>query len=546
MIRIIGFLLIVGVAALGVIWFADRPGDVVVTWQGMRIETSLMVLGAAMLATMAVIAIIWKLVSLALRSPWILHRHLRHRRGVRAYDAISRGLIAIGAGDTRAAHHHAAEARKLAGAEPLTLLLSAQTAQLSGDRQAADRAFRAMAGRADTKTLGLRGLFIEAQRRDDHMSAHAYAEEAARHHPGLGWAGKAVLEARCRAGDWTGALALLETNKDTLDKQTYRRRRAVLLTARATVLKDSDRDTAKACALEAVKLAPTLVPAAALAGRMVAEGGEVRKASRIIEKAWRALPHPDLARVAADLRFGDAARDRLKRIEAFAKLVPGHIESALAVARAAIDAQEFTKARTALSEFLSAPTKRVALMMAELERAEHNDEGRAREWIARAVNAAPDPAWTAEGHVSNNWRPASPAGVLDAFEWRVPLASIAGISAAAAPVIEAPAPNLDAPASLPPSDDRNQSIIVAVGPEVTVEPRLTAEPKLAAEQKPAAAAAPRSNGEPPKVELPQGTLPKAEPIIPLMHAPDDPGPDGEDEDDSEPAPQVASWRKMFE
>ena len=46
--------------------------------------------------------------------------------------------------------------------------------------------------------------------------------------------------------------------------------------------------------------------------------------------------------------------------------------------------------------------------MAELERAEHNDEGRAREWIARAVHAAPDPTWTADGHVSDRWLPASP------------------------------------------------------------------------------------------------------------------------------------------
>ena len=168
------------------------------------------------------------------------------------------------------------------------------------------------------------------------------------------------------------------------------------------------------------------MPAAALAGRMLAEGGELRKASRIVNKAWQAHPHPDLAQVFSDLRFGDAARDRLKRIEALAKKVPGHIEGALALARAALDAREFAKARAALASFLAAPTKRVALLMAELERIEHNDEGRAREWIARALNAAPDPAWTAEGHVSDRWLPVSPSGRLDAFEWRVPVTEDSG------------------------------------------------------------------------------------------------------------------------
>ncbi len=152
----------------------------------------------------------------------------------------------------------------------------------------------------------------------------------------------------------------------------------------------------------------------------------------MITRAWQAGPHPDLAQVFSNLRFGDAARDRLKRVEALAKAVPGHIEGALAVARAAIDAGDFGKARAALASYLAAPTKRVALLMAELERAASNDEGRAREWLARALTAAADPAWTAEGYVSDRWLPVSPSGRIDGFEWRVPLVGIAS----AAPLIE--------------------------------------------------------------------------------------------------------------
>ena len=51
-----------------------------------------------------------------------------------------------------------------------------------------------MAGRDDTKALGLHGLYVVAPRRGDHASAHAFAEE--RQSPLLGWAGKAVLEFR--------------------------------------------------------------------------------------------------------------------------------------------------------------------------------------------------------------------------------------------------------------------------------------------------------------------------------------------------------------
>ncbi|HEY1980000.1 MAG TPA: heme biosynthesis HemY N-terminal domain-containing protein [Xanthobacteraceae bacterium] len=519
MIRVALFLIAVGLLAYGVALFADRPGDVVITWQGMRIETSLMVMASALLATMAMLAILWSLIRAVLTSPFALARRGRHRRGVRAYEAMSNGLIAIGAGDVATARKLATEANRIAPSEPLALLLSAQTAQLAGDRDGAERVFRTMAGRADTKALGLHGLFIEARRRNDQVAARAFAEEAARGAPTLAWAGRAVLEARCKDQDWAGALSLLEHNAATLDKATYQRQRAVLLTARAVALEDNDRDGAKALVIEAEKLAPTLVPAAALAGRLVAEGGQFRKANRIVERAWRANPHPELAEAYMDLRAGDAARDRLKRMEALAKQTPGHVEATLAVARAALDAQEFAKARAALEPLLRTPTKRVALSMAALERAERNDEGRAREWTARAVNAAPDPAWTADGYVSDRWLPASPVtGRLDAFEWRVPLSGMLG-----APVIE-PEPPVTAPieiASAPSPRDVEAAPLAATGTEPVLRPIVPPPAKTDA-----------------KPEV------KAEPIIPLVHAPDDPGPDMVEEIEV-PLERDNGWRKIL-
>ena len=45
--------------------------------------------------------------------------------------------------------------------------------------------------------------------------------------------------------------------------------------------------------------------------------------------------------------------------------------------------------------------------------------------LARALSATRDPAWTADGLVSDKWLPVSPAtGKLDAFEWKVPLADL--------------------------------------------------------------------------------------------------------------------------
>ena len=223
MIRVAIFLAIVCLVALGVAWIADRPGDVSVVWLGWRIETSLMVLLAVIVAAIAGGMLLWSIVRNLWHSPRHVATALRNRRHAHGQRAIMRGLIAVGAGDARAARRHAEDVQKIAPLEPLALLLAAQSAQLGGDRAGAERAFRQMAAHASTKLLGLRGLFIEAQRNNDISKARLYAEEAAKIAPSLPWAGQAVLQLRCATGDWRGALEMLERNRASgaLERASY-------------------------------------------------------------------------------------------------------------------------------------------------------------------------------------------------------------------------------------------------------------------------------------------------------------------------------------
>src|SRR5262252_2756872 len=554
MIRVLVYLVIVALLAFGAVWFAERPGDVAITWQGRRIDTSVMVLAAAVLAVAVASVLAWSILRAIVRAPDAMSRYLRIRRGVRGYLAVSKGLIAVGSGDTRAAKKFTAEAVRIAPREPLTLLLSAQTAQLSGDRDAAVATFQEMADRDDTRVLGLHGLFVEAQRRHDHAAALGYAEEAAKHASVPVWAGQAVLEFRCVAGDWSGALERLERNMRSglIDKRTFRRQRAVLLTAQAQSLAESDRPRAIALAREAAKLAPDLVPAAALAGRLHGEAGERRRAARIIERAWRANPHPDLAAAYAALRPGDSARQRLSRVETLAAKGPADAEAALAVARAALDAQEFAAARKALAPYTATPRKRVAALMAELEMAQ-GDEGRGREWMARALNARRDPAWTADAFVSDHWLPISPvSGRLDAFEWKDPLAGEdhgtviehrAEPPAAPMPATE-PSPQAPHPHPLPASGEREQAPQAdkPASEEKEKAPRAAeeaahADPLSAGgrSERRAMAAATADESRAPRGRAMPAVAPA---VIPLVHAPDDPGPNGETE--VEPAPEPAA------
>ena len=121
MIRVLIYLVIVALLAFGAVWLAERPGDVVITWQGERVETSVMVLMAAAAAVAVAAVLLWSIARAIVRSPDAVSRFLRNRRGVRAYQAVSHGLIAVGSGDARAARKFTTEARRIAPDEPLTL-----------------------------------------------------------------------------------------------------------------------------------------------------------------------------------------------------------------------------------------------------------------------------------------------------------------------------------------------------------------------------------------------------------------------------------------
>lgn len=425
MIRLVLYFLGILAAAVAFHWLADRPGTLTVEWQGMVLETSVfravVLLGAlmaTMLAAVSVLRRVW-------RTPAIIGRFVTQRRERRGLDAISSGMIAIGSGDRTLATRAAIQARKSLPNEPLTHILRAQAAQLQGDTATARRIFEAMLATPDTEQLGLRGLFLEAEREGEAVAAMQFAERAMKLNPKLEWPAAKLFDLQCRNRDWDGALATLQVARQNglVDRKIGDRRRAVLLTAKAQQLEDEHGEKALAYATEAHGLAPDLVPAAAIAGRLLASRGQTPKAAKIIQRTWKSAPHPDLAAAYAFARPGDSVSDRLERARQLGKLAPGHTEGAIAVATTAIDARDWAAAEEALQPLVeSRLTQRVCTLMARIAGEGHGNTGRVREWLARAVNAPRDPAWTADGIVSETWAPISPvSGVLDAFEWRVPV-----------------------------------------------------------------------------------------------------------------------------
>lgn len=424
MFRIFFFILVLAGLSFGLSQVADMDGKLIIQWPGGEIQPTLMQAVIVVSAIALLIMFAWSLFRMVLSSPASLSQYFQRKKQKKGLDALSGGLIALGSGDKSMAQRMANFARKALPNDPMTQMLRVQAAQLQGDTGLATRIYESMLGASDTEIMGLRGLYLLALEQKAYVAAEQYAARAVKRRQDLPWAVNGLFDLQCKASAWRAALETLVIASDHrhIDSKLAKRYRAVLLTALAVELEEIETDEALGFASEATRLAPKLVPAAVVAGRINASKGQTGLALKIIRKCWKLSPHPDLAMVSAYARPGDSVRDRLERIATLANLTPGHREAALAVSFAAIEAKDWAKARAALGPLVRGrPSKKICTLMARIEAAENGDKGLVREWLARAVHAPLDPAWVADGVVYDEWAPVSPVtGKLDAFQWAVP------------------------------------------------------------------------------------------------------------------------------
>lgn len=430
--RLLFFCIKVAIVVAIAYWLTQRPGAVSIDWLGYRIETSVGLLLLAVLILVGAIALLYRLFLFLRRAPSKIGDTMDTSRRRRGYKALTHGMVAVAAGEADEAARYAKKADSLLDEPPLTMLLSAQAAQLNGDEKAAKRYFSAMLESEETRFLGLRGLIAQSLRDDDRTAALNYAREAYTMRPETPWVLTSLFDLSERAGDLETAERALKDAETTraLPAPEAGHKRAVILLERAIAERRGGNDAAALGAVrDAHKIAPGLVPAAALYAELLIAANKERQAAKVLERTWQIEPHPDLARVYALARPSEGGVARLKTLQRLTAQNPEHEESHLALARAALEAQLWGEARRHLS--LAAgpdgldgrPREAICRMMAELEDAERGDTAAARAWLARAATAPEDPAWVCDhcGAVSEVWSPRCGAcEMFDSLAWHRP------------------------------------------------------------------------------------------------------------------------------
>ncbi|MGB0681178.1 MAG: heme biosynthesis protein HemY [Magnetovibrionaceae bacterium] len=455
MIKALFIFAILGLLAWAGFYFGHNPGEVSIVWRGWQVETSFAVLliGVGVLA--ALVALVWGFWGSLRRAPKNIRRYLGDRRRNKGYRALTQGMAAVAAGDAKAAAKFDEKAQVLLSDPPITLLLSAQAAQLAGDERRAGEAFTKMLDRSETEFLGLRGLLTQAMKRGDDEEALKLARRAVLLKPGTEWAHDVLFDLETRLGNWSSARGAVQgsVRQKLLDKPKGRRKEAVLEAQMAAALAEKgDTDAALKSAQQALKLDPSFVVPAIIKAKVYAKTGPDKKARQALDEAWSLGPRAELADLFMVRKTSQKPTEFYKSADRLANHWADHLESRLLKGRAALDADLWGEARRHLEAAVADLEKagadlpaRLCRLMAELEEAEHGDSETSRaivrDWLIKASLGEGDPAWVCSscGHVGGEWHAVCPqCESFDSLTWKTPAQAapvlVSGPSAGTLPV----------------------------------------------------------------------------------------------------------------
>ena len=434
LVKILAFVAFVTAATFGATMLLDMEGSATIDIGGSAATFSVIEMVLALIVLVALVWLTFKLIGLAIATFKFLNgdetaisRYFSRNRERKGYEALSEGMMALASGEARLAMAKATRAEKFLERPELTNLLTAQAAELAGDRKTAEETYRKLLEDDKTRFVGVRGIMKQKLEDGDTDTALVLAEKAFAIKPKHVETQDTLLRLQAEKSDWKGARETLTAKLKTgqLPRNVHKRRDAVLALSEAKgIFDDGQTLEAQEAAIEANRQSPDLIPAAVMATETYVDKGNARAATRVVKKAWEVAPHPDLAAAFAAIVPDEDPAARIKRFRTLTKLHPDHPETKMLIAELNIAAEDFPEARRAITELVAEhPTARSLTIMAAIERGEGSADAVVRGWLAKALTAPRGPQWICDNcqHIHPVWAPVcSNCSGFDTLSWREP------------------------------------------------------------------------------------------------------------------------------
>jgi len=413
MLQALWFIIRLSALVYGVIWIAERPGAIMIEWQDYIVETSVGVLAAVMASLMIMSALLYRFWRAFISVPAVVRRYRKAQAKEKGYDAVTKGLVAVAAGDMKGAERQARRAKSLLPGMALTKLLSAQSALMKGDGTLAKVEFQGLLDDRSAAFFGVRGLLNEALKQGDHAEVLKLMRQAEKLQPKRGWVVQTLFDFETRMREWEKAEQTLSKaiRIGVVDRLLGQKHRQAILLARSHEAYQKEiLHSALSFAKKAFNLNPGFVPAAERLAVLYQETNKRRAAVKTIEKSWRLSQHPILAQLWLQLKPAAKSQNiseaetneaTYQWMRQLFRLAPYGDVSQSAMGGAALYAGHYAEARELLK---NAGAYR---QLAKLEKLETGNETKAHEWMEMAADAPPKPQWVCDdcGHVSAAWHP---------------------------------------------------------------------------------------------------------------------------------------------
>lgn len=434
MLRALWFFLQLAIVVCAAIWISTQQGSVDIEWNEYTISLHLGIFLLFLTLFTIVALTFFRIFGAIANMPTKMSRRRKERNRRKGFQTLTRGFVAIAAGDSKKATAYAKDVRYLLPDETgLPLLLEAQAARLRGEEGDARKSFEQLLSDKDAAFFGIRGLLRSSLDEGDTAKALEYAKRALAENPKQPWILKSVYDLELQNRQWEAASHTLERARryKAIDPEQVRRDQVALLMALAErdwIARDEKAWLKKI--ERAVKIDPAFVPAVIKLGEYYLTKKKNSKVSSLVEKAWKTNPHPELVSLWDKIAPEPKASDPLRRLRWFEKLVamkPDSADGQLAAAKVAMESglNGEAKAYMLTAESLR-PTARVYRMRADLEEATTHNSTAVRIWMDKAAGAHPDDVWycTKTGTIYDRWSPvAEPHGSFNTIVWGNPMHS---------------------------------------------------------------------------------------------------------------------------
>jgi HemY protein len=440
LVKILIFVGLVTAATYGAVMLGEMSGHAQITLAGLEFRLGPVESLVALVVFIGLVWLLFKFIGLAAAffrflngDETALSRYFTRNRERRGYEALADGMMALASGEGHLALAKAAKAERYLQRPELTTLLTAQAAEMAGDRNKAEETYKKLLVDDRTRFVGIRGIMKQKLIDGDSDTALKLAEKAFAIRPKHEETQDILLRLQSEKGDWAGARNTLgaKLKAGYLPRDVHRRRDAMLALSEAKgVFDENSSIEAREAAIEANRLSPDLIPAAVLAARAYIADGNKKYAARVLTKAWGAQPHPDLAAAFAAIEPDETAKARLERFKAITKLKPKDPETKMLLAELLVATEDFPEARRALGDIAAShPTTRSLSLLAAIEKGAGAEEDEVRALLAKAVNAPRGPQWICDkcNNIHADWAPVcGNCGAFDTLTWKEPVAAETG------------------------------------------------------------------------------------------------------------------------